>query len=184
MDEYKLNSIISEFMILNINNYMRNNSFYTELYDTLYDTSKKHDIKYENVYDQFTKYLNKWHSTLLAASYTTYGKEQTENLQFLFSLISYPIENKLKIKNKKYSDFNINIQFFNDLYINNAKIVEEEQSDENIYKLYSFEFNKHNKLNSFIIYNNTGIKWVYNKDYNIKTIIFADGNKMNVKINN
>lgn len=180
--EQNVDSLIDEFMMLNINNYMRDNNFYSDLYNNLTVTSKKFGLEYKSVYQKFLLYLSKWNNTLLSSSLDVYGQEQTDNLRFMLHLVSYPLINMLNIKNKKYSDFNINLDFFSGVYINNSKIIDDEGIADNINILYSFEFDSKNKLNTFSIKNSAGITWIYDKNYIVKKIIFIDGKQMKINV--
>lgn len=180
--EQRVDYLIDEFMTLDMNNYMRDNNFYSDLYNNLITVSKKFDLKYKNVYQKFLSYLGSWNNSLLSSSSDLYGREQTDNLKFMLHLLSYPLVNNLNIKNKTYLDFNINLDFFRNIYINNSKIIDDEGIPDNINILYSFNFNSKNKLNMFSIKNGAGITQIYDKNYNIKKIIFIDGKEMKINI--
>jgi len=168
--------------VLHLGNFIENENFYSELYTLLSSIQQKDKEEYNKLQDTFIIFYNQWKGMLLASSYREYGPLQTNNLSELLELIQYPLMNTYKLKNKTYTDFNIDVKFFASIFRNNSNVIAEEDTDDNIIILEKFEFTKTtNKLKKFILANKFGIKWEYNRNYEIMYTIFADGKKMKHK---
>lgn len=167
--------------VLQLGNFIENENFYSELYTLLNKIHLTEKTTYTELQDMFIIFFVKWKKMLLDSSYDVYGPLQTDNIYTLMTLIEYPLLNTYKLKNKTYSDFNIDIDFFTGVFRRNSNIIAEEESDDNIIILEKFEFTKKtNKLKKFILSNNNGIKWEYDKNYKMVYTVFADGEKMKI----
>jgi len=101
---------------------------------------------------------------------------ELKSLATLLNLFFYPIAKNWILKNKTYSSYNININFFNGI----KNFILNDDQQEIFFDIYDFNFiNK--KLNSFIFSSNYGLKYLYNKNYELVTIEFVDKEIFNLK---
>lgn len=96
----------------------------------------------------------------------------------ILDVVLYPLELNVSLNKKTYKSFNINIDFFKDIKNQNSlNYYNDEFTDMVIVK--SFNFNKQNKLNNFVLYKTEhNMTYEYNSKYICKTIIFSDGSRM------
>ena len=96
----------------------------------------------------------------------------------ILDVVLYPLELNVSLNKKTYKSFNINIDFFRDIKNQNAlNYYNELFTDMVIVK--SFNFNKQNKLNNFVLYKTEhNLTYEYNSKYICKTIIISDGSRM------
>ena len=165
-DENFMTSIDS---ILNIDGIFDELYFYhfTEEVEYLSEKLKTSKTDIKNI---FKTYLSGLLYTLDKAS----RREEMIISTDLLDLILYPILNNFRLNKKTYKDFNIRIDYFIDLKNYNIDSKHEDEY-ENILDIKSFTF-KGTKLESFVLYRSTyNIHYEYDKDYNLKNIVFANG---------
>ena len=107
------------------------------------------------------------------------------SISTILGLLMHPLWENFtdKWKNKSYESFNIRIDFFTNLRDTNSDYVIEGALDKVLY-ISRFEFTKQNKLKTFTLHNHTAnISQVYNKDYKIVKVIFADGEEVKIPTN-
>lgn len=105
-------------------------------------------------------------------------------LSSFYQMILYPLFIKSYKTPKKLSEFNINVNFIKNIMLTNLRNLRVneymENGDDVTLKLFYFKFNSKIQLVEFETMRSGGIRQVYNKDYNIKSIIMADGEEIKV----
>lgn len=98
----------------------------------------------------------------------------------ILDVVLYPLQLDVKLNKKTYKSFNIDIDFFKDIKNQNSLNYYNTNSTDMII-VKSFNFNKRNKLSSFVLYKSGyNMSYKYNSKYVCTTIIFPDGSEMKI----
>ena len=91
----------------------------------------------------------------------------------IVNLLIHPILSNWEFRKKHYKDYNINIEFFNNLRLYNSR--------DNYLYIVNYNF-KNEKLQSFIVKSSAGIRYHYDNNYEMTGIQFVDDKEI-LKIN-
>jgi hypothetical protein len=151
-------------------NILLNNNFYDNYNKYVIEVAKEHNF---NISELKASFLD--NAFTIRDDMYNYDFE-LKSLATMLDLFFYPIVKKWTLKNKTYSSYNININFFNGI----KNFMLEDDQQELFFDVFDFYFiNK--KLDSFILASNYGLKYLYNKNYELVAIEFADKEIFNMQ---
>jgi len=161
-------------LILNIDEIF-NESYFIHFSEEIDYLSKKLKTNKTDIKDIFNSYLN-------GLLYTLHKKEKSfepvVNSDMLYLLFD-PILNNSRINKKTYRDFNISLEYFNNLREYNTEM-REAGDYENVLIIKDFTFKKL-KLNKFTLYRDTyNMSYEYDQNYELLHIVFSDGSKTKI----
>jgi len=112
---------------------------------------------------------------------SNYGETDfAEKIRKYFYLLLYPVTNGYKIVDKTKNDFNIDFNFFNNMFLNIDKSSNTEKIYSSNYILNDYKFEGH-RLSEFSIKNvDHDIIYYYNDEYEQISIEFLDGKQLNI----
>lgn len=169
MDEFKYFDNKDYLRLFSLNEIMQAD------YYKLFNKMSKNIIKLfntnkNNFLEGFNKSFKKIENNLL-------DDISTKNILSILKLLIYPINNSNKLTS--YSRYNINILYFNELILNNY--TPDGIYTDDFYTIDSFVFDTKVKLKSFCILRTiNGIKYKYDKNYQLTDMILVDGSEISV----
>lgn len=151
-----------------------NDMFFSDFEITILEISKEYKISYEDVKTMCLRRLN------YLFDIKRIGLADSEVLTALYSIgnvLLFPLNNySMKTENKTYSNFNINIEFFEKL----RSLCVVPSVGNIMLAVHSFEFiNK--KLSWVVLKFQYNILYKYNENYELEEMTFADNTKLKVK---
>lgn len=175
VDYKNVKDINDAYLLLNKTDMIINDDFYIMLNHVIKNFDKKDQAKVRNLLYQ---YLDRMLDAMLTIS------PFHRSLSSFYELIFYPLFTKNYKIPHKLSHFNINVDFIKDVLLTNMselyKISLDESGDDICVKLVFFKFTSNLKLHEFITTKSGNVRQVYDKYYNIKSILMADNSELKI----
>lgn len=175
----EVTDVTTSLIYLSNRNYIFSENYYSIIHATIahlsISTGKSYIIVKQELYEHLLKNIEIMkHSNLLNASFA-----------ILYDLLLYPFFNIFKKNKFKYSDYNIDINYFMNFDTQNILTdIQQEYSSTDIVhhssiQIITFYTFKNKKLKSFIVDIDNGILNIY-INYKLSTIVFADNSEINI----
>lgn len=175
VDYKNVKDIHDAYLLLNKTDMVINDNFYIMLNHIINNFDKKDQSKVRILLYQ---YLDRMLESMLPLS------PLHRSLSSFYELIFYPLFVKNHKIPHKLSHFNINVDFIRNVLLSNMselyKTNSDESGDDRCVKLIFFKFTNTLKLHEFMTTKSGGIKQLYDKNYNIKSIIMADDSEIKI----
>lgn len=175
VDYKNVKDINDAYLLLNKTDMIINDNFYIMLDYVIKNFDKKDQSKIRIL---IFKYLDGMIDAMLPIS------PLHRSLASFYELIFYPLFTKTYRTPRKLSYFNINIDFIRNVMLANMselnKADSDESGDDRCVKLVFFKFTSDLKLHEFITTKSGGVKQIYDKNYNIKSILMADNSEVKI----
>lgn len=176
--------ISDKFIQKIINNFNRNfltQDFYDKSYNIIYALTISEKLEIKEATSLYYGLLTKYSRNILK-QFDSVSINESNNIDLLLKsydkctqLLLYPIKNMLPLKNKTYKNYNINVDFIQNISKNIAESIN--NGTENLFYITDYTI-KNNKVYSIICKNLYNIKHIYNSRYKLKKMIFSDGKEM------
>lgn len=175
VDYKNVKDINDAYLLLNKTDMVINDNFYIMLNHVIKNFDKNEQSKIRILLYQ---YLDRMLEAMLPLS------PLHRSLSSFYELIFYPLFVKNYRTPHKLSHFNINVDFIRNVLLSNISelnnINSDESGDDRCVKLVFFKFTSDLKLHEFITTKSGNVRQVYDKYYNIKSILMADNSELKI----